>query len=307
MKDTQQVVREKLAALSALEVKQWFELAEKPDVSKITITDVIEKISNHIVHLTLPVATHRLYRCRPLKEGEVPPKILSGVLSPPAKATNLGRCNLDGKPVLYVSDSPDILIQECHIEAGQQFVISQFNRLENVQEDISCFLLGIEPRVLLGDTPQVKEIEKYKTEFLGDGYKILRKVERLLHKSFIRDDDPSGLTYTFTANLCDHVFSINHYADAIFYPSIATNASGRNFAIKPGIIDKAFEPVKFGSFVLNHDGTVEREDGATLGKGGAIEWGKDVSIDNPIPVGARMIDPDDPDIYIAPWKGPPKR
>ena len=111
----------------------------------------------------------------------------------------------------------------------------------------------------------------------------------------------------FTANFCDHVFSGNKNLDAIFYPSIATNASGSNYAIRPGIIDKAFEPVKFGSFVFNHDGIVEQTDGATLGNNGAIEWGQDDLIDDPIPAGIRKIDPDDPDIYIAPWKGPSKR
>lgn len=306
MKDPAQIVKEMLIKLDILEVQQWFALVEKPDVSKATVTEVIGKISEHLMHMTLPVATHRLYRCRPLSGSNTLPNQLSELLEPPALKTEQQRCNLARKPVLYVSDNPDILLEECHIQDGQQFIITQFDRLSVVQEDMSCFLLGIEPRVLLGDTPQIKEIEKFRTETLGAGYINLREIERMLHQSFIRNDDPSGLAYMFTASLCDHVFSINKYADAVFYPSIATNASGHNYAIRPRAIAKAFEPVKCVAFVLNHDGTMEQINGATLGEDGAVEWGKDNFIDNPVPVGARLIDPNDPDIYIAPWKGPSK-
>ncbi|MEE9276457.1 MAG: hypothetical protein V3V62_14225, partial [bacterium] len=80
------------------------------------------------------------------------------------------------------------------------------------------------------------------------------------------------------------------------------DGSGHNYAIKPGIIGKAFEPVKAGLYLLSWDGSIKREDGAILCKDGKLEWGKDEGIDNPVPVGVKQINPDDPDIYIAPWK-----
>lgn len=295
-------LRKKLAKLNLLEIKQWFELIDKPDVSDATVVEVIQRISSHTVYMTFPVATYRHYRCRPLHNDENPPTQITELLTPPIDKTRQERCNLAGNPVLYVSDNPSILPQECHIKAGQQFAVAQFNRLQDVKEDLNCFLLGVEPRILLGDTPEILNIQKQKTERLGSEYGTLREIESSLHKSFIRDDDPSGLTYTLTARLCDYLFSMDNGLDAICYPSIAAKASGHNHAIRAGAIDKAYEPVKACLYELNEDGSWKQIDGAILNKDGKIEWGKDEPIDSRVPVRIRQIDPNDPDRYIAPWK-----
>ncbi|MBW8041292.1 MAG: hypothetical protein FVQ85_14985 [Planctomycetes bacterium] len=297
-------IKEKLAKLNLIEIKDWFELVDLPDTSEATVIDIIGKIRSYIGYLTLPVATHRLYRCRPLNKDENPPVLLSGLLSPPIKKTKQGRCNFAEKPVLYVSDNPSILSQECHIAAGQQFVILQFNHLPvpDVKEDITCMLLGIEPTYLFKNNPAIESVEKFRVEFFGSDYNKVREIERQLHKYFVRDDDPSGLTYKLTAHLCDHLFFKNQNLEAIFYPSIATNGVGNNYAIKPGAIDKAYEPVKAGLYELSQDGSAKQVDGAILCKEGEIQWGKDEAIDSPIPIGIKQIDPNDPDIYIAPWK-----
>ena len=295
-------IKEKLAKLNLIEIKDWFELVDLPDTSEATVIDIIGKIRSYIGYLTLPVATHRLYRCRPLNKDENPPILLSGLLSPPIKKTKQGRCNLAEKPVLYVSDNPSILLQECHIEAGQQFVILQFNHLPDVKEDIKCMLLGIEPTYLFKNNPVIEQAEKARVDFFGNEYNKVREIESQLHKKFVRDDDPSGLTYKLTSHLCDHLFSKNQNLEAIFYPSIAANGSGHNYAIKPGVIDKAYEPVKANLYVLSQDGSMKQVDGAILYKEGELQWGKDEAIDSPIPTGIVQIDPNDPEIYIAPWK-----
>lgn len=295
-------IREKLAILNLIEIEEWFELVDLPDTSEGAVIDIIGKIRTYIGYSVLPVAQHRLYRCRPLNKDKNPPVLLSGLLSPPINKTERGRCNLAGKPVLYVSDHPSILPQECHIEAGQQFVILQFNRFPDVKEDISCALLGIEPTHLFGSNPAIEQHEKAMVDFFGNEYSKVREVENQLHKHFVRDDDPSGLTYKLTSHLCDHSFSKIKNLDAIFYPSIATNGTGNNYAIKPGVIDKAYEPVKAGLYELSQDGSTKQVDGAILCKEGKIQWGKDEAIDTPIPIGIRQIDPNDPEIYMTPWK-----
>ena len=295
-------IKEKLANLDLIEIKNWFELVDLPDTSETTVIDIIGKIRSYIGYSVLPVAQHRLYRCRPINKDEGPPVLLSGLLSPPITRTKQGRCNLAEKPVLYVSDNPSILLQECHIEAGQQFVILQFNHLPDVKEDIMCALLGIEPTHLFKGNPVIEQAEKARIDFFGNEYNKVREIESQLHKKFVRDDDPSGLTYKLTSHLCDHSFSKIQNLDAICYPSIATNGAGNNYAIKPEVIDKAYEPVKAGLYELIQDGSTKQVDRAILCKEGEIQWGKDEAIDSPIPIGIKKIDPDDPEIYIAPWK-----
>lgn len=300
--EVQLLIREKLAKLKPKEIKEWFELVDLPNTSEATVVNIIQKIRSYIGYSEVPVATHRLYRCRSLNKDENPPILLAGLLAPPIEKTKQGRCNLAGKPILYVSDNPSILSQECHIVAGQQFVILQFNHLPNVKEDISCTLLGIELTHLFKNNPAIERFEKSRVEFFGSDYYKIREIESQLHKYFVRDDDPSSLTYKLTAHLCDHLFSKIQNLEAIFYPSIVSNGSGHNYAIKSGVIEKAYEPVKAGLYVLTEDGSTKQVDGAILSKEGKIQWGKDVAIDSPIPIGITHIDPDDPDIYIAPWK-----
>lgn len=295
-------IRDKLAKLNLIEIENWFELVDLPDTSEAAVVNIIGKIRSYIGYLELPVATHRLYRCRLLNKDKKPPVLLSGLLSPPINKTKQGRCNLAEKPVLYVSDNPSILPQECHIEAGQQFVILQFDHLPDVKEDIKCTLLGIEPTHLFKNNPAIEQVEKTRVDLFGNGYHKVREIESQLHKKFVRDDDHSGLTYKLTSHLCDYLFSKRQSLEAIFYPSIAAKGDGHNYAIKPGVIEKAYEPVKAGLYELSQDGSTKRVDGAILCKEGEIQWGKDEVIDSPIPTGIEQIDPNDPEIYIAPWK-----
>lgn len=296
-------IREKLGRLEYLEIEQWFELVKKPDVSEITVVEIVKKIRSLVMYSDMSIGAHRLYRCRPLNKGKNPPSLLSGLLAPPISLTKQGRCNLAGNPVLYVSDRPSILVQECHIVENQHFVVLQFDHLSGMEQDTRCTLLGIELTILLENHPKLEDAEKFKVDFFGQHYEKARYIERKLHKFFVRDDDSFGSTYLLTSHLCSYTFSKLPDLEAILYPSIATDGSGHNYAFKLGTINRTYEPVRAGLCVLHKDGSVEQLDGATVHKDGRLEWGKDESIESPVPVGVRQIDPNDPDRYIAPWGG----
>lgn len=117
----------------------------------------------------------------------------------------------------------------------------------------------------------------------------------------MREDDKEGLTYSLTAYYCDNLLANATEVDAIFYPSIAGKGMGNNFAIKPGQIFKAYNPKKVGLYISNVSGSYSQIDGGII-NGENVIWGQNLSIDNPVPVNVRQIDPNDPRIFIAPWK-----
>ena len=295
--------RKELSKITRPQIRKWFDDISSSDITTDRLCYIIDKIVSILGHTTIPIATHRLYRCRPLKKNDPTPGSISSLLQPPIKSTNDGRCNVVGKPVLYVSDHADALVEECNLSVGQHFCLLQFDRLPVVDEDLNCILLGIEPDHALPHESSIMEVKEFWSDFYGKEYVKYREATSCLHKVFVRpNNDDGSMVYKFTSFLCDKYFESINELDAIYYPSVANNGIWRNFAIRPDAINKAYTPSKVTLCELAKDMSFTWVDGAEITPNGDIVWGKKIFLDLPIAVGLSQIDPNDPERYIHPLK-----
>lgn len=281
----------------------WFGAINSSEVTLDTLEYIIDKVMGIVGHTTIPVASHRLYRCRPFKDDSIKKDSLSDLLQPPAEHTVDGRCNIEGVPVLYVSDNANALIEECGLTVGQKFCLLQFDRLSNLSEDLNCMMLGIEPNHALPNAPSINEIKKFWRDVYGREYSKYQEISSCLHKAFIRDGEDDSMVYEFTSTLCHKYFEKNSILDAVLYPSIANNGAWRNFAIRPGVINKAYAPSKAVFCELAEDRSFIWLDGGEIEYNGDISWGREIFLDLPIAVGISPLDINDPELYIHPLKG----
>ena len=59
------------------QILKWFDDINSSEVTLDRLEYVIEKIMGIVGHTTIPVATHRLYRCRPFKDSGIQKDSLS--------------------------------------------------------------------------------------------------------------------------------------------------------------------------------------------------------------------------------------
>jgi len=296
-----QITNERLSKITKGEIELLFQEANITTTSISRVQEIVNEISEYIGFLLLPVAQHHFYRARYWSDKKEYPENLSELLEPEPIKTRQNRCNVERKPALYVSTHPIALISECHFNTGDIFSMAQFDRsLKN--ENLNCIMLGIDPHHRFEGDPVMDNISQFKKEFFGDNIQKYKFIEQQLHKQFVKDDDREGNTYRFTANFCEKYFSSLPDLDAIIYPSIATQGSFTNLAIRPNMYSKAYEANKVGIFEVLNDGGYRQLAGALVGSEGQLNWCNLLQIDQPKAVGMRKIDPDDPRIYIAPWK-----
>jgi hypothetical protein len=297
----QRLIIDRLSKRTNEEIELLFEEANKTDTPISRVQEIVSEISGYIGFLLLPIAQHHFYRARYWGDKKDYPENLSQLLEPEPKNTRQNRCNVENKPALYVSTHPIALVSECHFKTGDIFAMAQFDRsLETV--DLSCMMLGIDPHHRFEGSPEMDNIAQFKREFFGNNHQKYQFIEQQLHKQFVRDDDKEGITYRFTANLCEKYFSSCPDLDAIVYPSIATQGSFTNLAIRPHMYSKAYIGKKMGIFEVLKDGSYRQLAATLVGSTGELNWRSMPLIDQPKAVGIRKIDPNDPRIYIAPWK-----
>jgi len=297
----QKLLNESLSKLTNEEIVLLFEEANNSDTPISRVQEIVGEIFGYIGFLLLPIAQHHFYRARYWGKKKDYPEKFSQLLEPEPKLTEQNRCNIKNKPALYVSTHPMALVSECHYKAGDIYAMAQFDRTLKT-EDLSCMMLGIDPQHRFEGSPAMDNIVKFKMEFFGDNYQKYKFIEQLLHEQFVRDDDKKGVTYRFTANLCEKYFSSCPDLDAIVYPSIATQGSFTNLAIRPNIYSKAYTGIKVGIFEVLGDGSSRQLAGALANPDGELNWVSMSPIDQPKAVGVHKIDPNDTRIYIAPWK-----
>lgn len=278
-----------------------FDEANKSETSVSRIQEIVGEISGFVGFMLLPVAQHHFYRARYWGNKTEYPKNLSDLLERSSECATQNRCNIERKPVLYASTHPIALISECHFEPGDIFAMAQFDRSLKT-EDLCCMMLGTDPHQRFEGSQELAEMARFKKSFFGENFKKYEFIEQQLHKQFVRDDDKEGITYRFTAHLCEKYFSSCPDLDAIVYPSIATQGSFTNLAIRPSMYSKTYVGKKVGIFEALSDGSFRQLMGALVETDGSINWEKVSLLDQPKAVGIRPIDPDDPRIYIAPWR-----
>lgn len=281
---------------------KWF---DGINASKITLEElkyIIEKVMASIGLTTIPVATHRLYRCRPFYDDNIEKDLLTDFLQPPTEYTKEGRCNVEGSPVLYVSDNASALVEECNLVVGQKFCLLQFDRLSNLTEDLNCMMLGIEANNALPSDSSIKEVQQFWVRFYGKAYSKYQLISSCLHKAFVRNKSDNSAVYKLTSKLCHSYFEKNPELDAIFYPSIANRGAWRNYAIRAGAINKAYTPSKVVFCQLAEDKSFTWLDGGGIEDSGDILWEQKIFLDFPVAVGISPVNIDNQNLYIHPLK-----
>lgn len=284
-------VQKRLAKVDKNRIINWFSSASREETPELRVREILSEILGCIGITAWPVAQHKLYRCRPWDDGCPLPTELSELMAPKRDLVSRNRCNIDNVPTLYLTEDPRVLISECHIKQSEKYIVLQFDRLTDT-EDISCVVLGMEPIHEFGNDPRLIEMEDYRKNLYGKHYKKVKLIESLLHREFVRDDDQTGLTYRITSNLVDLIFEKVRRVDAVYYPSVASNGSANNLALKPESIHKAYKPVKAGLYQLSSDGTSTQLNGAVI-ENNEIKWGETVKVDNPVPVSVRSVSPNE--------------
>ncbi len=295
-------IRKELSRLTRNQISKWYLDIDSAETSDAKMDYIIDKVMRLVGISTIPIATHRLYRCRSFQNDIVKVESIFELLQPPSSVAGEGRCNLKKRPVLYVTDNANSLVAECGLSVGQKFCLVQFDHLANVKEDLNCVLLGIKPHHAIPNDPDVEKIKEFWVNFYGSEYDKYKLLTTLIHKSFVRSGKDGRNIYKFTARLCDKVYNSGSNIDAIFYPSIANNGACRNYAIRPEVIRKSYCYSKVVLCELDGDYKFTWLDGGEIDEGGKIIWGKSVFLDYPVAVGVSKKDLNDPSLYIHPRK-----
>lgn len=294
-------INERLSKRTNEEISFLFKEANDNNTSVVRVKEIITEITGYIGYLLLPIAQHHFYRARYWGDKKEYPTNLSQLLEPDSSKTRQNRCNIEKKPVLYVSTHPEALVAECHYKPGDIYVLVQFDHTLKT-EDLSCMLLGIDAQHKFESDLAIENVEQFRKGFFGENYDKYKFIEKELHTQFVRNDDEDGLTYRFTANLCDRLFSTCTDLDAIVYPSIATQGAVNNLAIRAKCYSKTYTASKAGIFEVLQNGSSRQLVGALIDSCSNLNWHGTSIIDQPKGVGIRETDPNDTRIYIAPWR-----
>lgn len=145
-------------------------------------------------------------------------------------------------------------------------------------------------------------MEHFLKNFWGENYETYRFMESQLHRAFVFEGDSDGIVYRFTAQICDQYFSACQELDAIYYPSIASIGEYHNLVIRPDRYSKTYTARKVALFEVLDINSIRQIHSASIDGNQNLEWNNHVVIDAPVPVGGRLINQNDPRVYIAPWR-----
>lgn len=201
-------------------IDQWKNVDLRTISSGELTTKLLSIISSHMAS-TSTLDRQKLYRVRPLKEGEIF-EIESDVWYPNQKyVSKIGRVNDVGDPMLYCALDQNTPVYECGIAEGDWFGLIQYSLKNSAAINLSNV-------VAQSNYPGVTE--KWLINF-----KIINQ--------FIRTEFTKpvgvGTEYLYRASLkfCRDLFDLPG-CDGFLYPSIASFTEGYNVAIKPESADK---------------------------------------------------------------------
>lgn len=169
---------------------------------------------------------------------------------PPSSKIGLQRCNFPGQQILYASSTLDTSLLEIQFTADRPCaIVTQFR----LKADTSLSLLPI------GELDHYRRHKRTRLGTPGLDDQINGIVEPLDHydriayefvdayladfMSRIPHDDTEKNLYEVTARIAN-AFLMQDDVDGLIYPSVKRQG-GLNYAIKPEVFDKKFEPVLF--------------------------------------------------------------
>jgi hypothetical protein len=292
----------KFSEIKKEDIELYLKEVNDARTSEERVKEIVNKFVEYFPVLEISVGQHHFYRSRFWGNRTDYPSDLCQLLEPLPRDTKKNRCNIEKHPVLYVSVHPRALIAECGYKSGNIYVLTQFDRtLEPEDKDLRCVVLGIDVFQRF-ENAQTQKMDALLKELMGNNYEMYQFIQSKIHTQFVRKSDEKGLTYRFTANLCHRFFSVDPELDAIVYPSIENAGAVYNLAIRPNMYSKAYTASKVILFEVLEDGSSRQLASSLIDDNQNLNWQNKTTIDNPIPVNLRRINPNDSRIYIAPWR-----
>ena len=221
-----------------------------------SITDIEKMLSKIILghlRITYKLNPEALVRGRPNKNSEIFSN-KADLWYPdwekiPKEKHKLGRCNDKGESVFYASTETDTTICELQLTEGDYFTLADFIPRQQ-KLDAILQVIGI------------KELSKTRKEYekiFNEHYNKLKKDSPEDYEKNILIDDFLGRQFTQIVSeeedwkykitiAITHILLSNSGTDGLIYPSIAVNAKGVNFALKPKIVDDNLQIVRAGMY-----------------------------------------------------------
>lgn len=167
----------------------------------------------------------------------------------PKEKHKFGRCNDKGEYVFYASTETDTTICELQLTEGDYFTLADFIP-RKPKLDAILQVIGIKELS--------KTREEYEKVFHEHYYKIKKDSPEDYEKNILIDDflgrqftqivsEEEDWKYKITIAIT-HILLSNPETDGLIYPSIAANAKGVNFALKPKIVDDNLRIVRAGMY-----------------------------------------------------------
>ena len=201
-------------------INQWHDVDLRDISSNDLTTKLLNIISAHIVSSS-SISDQKLYRVRPLREGQVFHGI-SDIWCPPTELiTKIGRVNDINDPMLYCALDQNTPVYECGIKEGDWFGMIQYSINHTAVVNVSN-VIGQDDYPGLTDKGRIN----------------LRIINQFIRTEFTK---PVGLgtEYLYRASLkfCRDLFDVPN-CDGSLYPSVASFTEGYNLAIKPEAAEK---------------------------------------------------------------------
>lgn len=234
------------------EIKSFLDNDLKSD-SIYEIESKIGKIINGHLRITYKVNPQALIRGRKNYNGEVftTNKDLEHPRwdEIPKEKHKIGRCNDKGESIFYASTETDTTICELQLENNEFFTLGEFISREP-KLDAICQVIGV--RDLSKSRKTYKKL--FEQHYLKlkkdspDDYEKNLLIDEFLTNQFtqiVSDSDEWKYKVTIAVT---HILLSNPDTDGLIYPSIAANAKGVNYALRPKIVEANLRLIRAGMF-----------------------------------------------------------
>lgn len=284
MKEIINYNRGRLAKVTEATLNNWFKMIQEPETESVEIVAMATLLHDLHGSRMMPLCATDLYRARPWRSVVELPAHVRDLLHPPPEQTSIGRCNLPGRPVLYVTDHPIAALREVGITTEGRAVVLRLRRRRQAQ-DTMCSIFGATDIEfpLEEDNLRTQALKNQVRELYGRQYIKWELVNRFLAQAFLLYGKGERPAYRFTAALCDTVFSQHDELDGIAYPSLQGAEGMGCTAFRIDRWAKAYEPFEAAFVERFADGGIRQVQNATVMPDGSLDWTSKSEMPGPWP------------------------
>lgn len=242
-------------------------------------------------HLEWASAYHidDLYRGRKWEKNDDPPAHASQLLAlKPEKVTGFGRLNVPGQSLLYTSELPQTVFNECLVKPGDEIMVI---RLRRIPTSPSLYISRFAELPMTTDLDKAGKSEKEIRDMVGSDENYAKLIEMRKQISFFFKEkitEDRNYAYKITAALAEKHTGPGPL-HGIMYPSVVTQFVTFNLGLKPDIVGTHFVPHSVAWFRIRkidwNMHHVFTKHTARITKNGFLVWDDSLSFDAPCPEG----------------------